>query len=153
MLFIAISYLKFLLKSTNQHGVHSPFVYNLVTKCFYKKKDSNAWSLFKKIEQQLLEQYPHLQADVLIVPHHGSKTSSSKKFIAHVNPKIAVVSAGFLNRWKMPVIEVVNRYQKQNIKLFNSAETGQIMLNFSKHGIEQYTYRENLWPFWFANSF
>lgn len=32
-----ISYLKFLLKSTNQHGVHSPFVYNYLTKCLYKK--------------------------------------------------------------------------------------------------------------------
>ncbi|MDD7914315.1 hypothetical protein [Polaribacter ponticola] len=37
MLFIAISYLKFLLKSTNQHGVHSPFVYDFVTKGLYKK--------------------------------------------------------------------------------------------------------------------
>ena len=34
-----IQYIKFLLKTTNQHGVHSPFVYNLVTKCFYGKRN------------------------------------------------------------------------------------------------------------------
>lgn len=34
-----IAYIKFLLKSTNQHGVHSPFVYNLLTKCLYKKEE------------------------------------------------------------------------------------------------------------------
>lgn len=38
MYFKIISYLKFLLKSTNEHGVHSPFVFNFVTKCLYSKK-------------------------------------------------------------------------------------------------------------------
>jgi hypothetical protein len=41
MFFGPFSYFKFLLKSTNQHGVHSPFVYDFVTKGLYKKVDSN----------------------------------------------------------------------------------------------------------------
>ncbi|MDO7172747.1 O-methyltransferase [Mariniflexile sp. AS56] len=41
------SYLKFLLKSSNEHGVHSPFVYNLVTKCFY---DHSTYEAYKNIE-------------------------------------------------------------------------------------------------------
>lgn len=42
--FQIIEYIKFLLKSTNQHGVHSPFVYDLVTKCFYDKGKHSAYS-------------------------------------------------------------------------------------------------------------
>ncbi|MEB3346925.1 hypothetical protein U6A24_15735 [Aquimarina gracilis] len=44
-----LQYLKFLLKSTNQHGVHSPFVYNLVTKCFYDKEKTKAHKSIKRI--------------------------------------------------------------------------------------------------------
>jgi hypothetical protein len=46
-------YIKFLSKSSNQHGVHSPFVYHLITKCFYQKTNVNLWNLFLK-EKQLL---------------------------------------------------------------------------------------------------
>ena len=41
------SYLKFLWNSKNQHGVHSPFVYNLVTKCFYDKTNYEEYSILK----------------------------------------------------------------------------------------------------------
>lgn len=51
MFFKIISYLKFLLKSTNQHGVHSPFVYNFVTKGLYQKKG----------KQDILTEYSELQ--------------------------------------------------------------------------------------------
>lgn len=47
------SYLTFLKKSTNQHGVHSPFVYDLVTKCFYKKTTASKVTTFKKIKNTL----------------------------------------------------------------------------------------------------
>lgn len=50
-----IAYIKFLLKSTNQHGVHSPFVYNFVTKCLYDKKKYNSHSDLKSYRSQLLE--------------------------------------------------------------------------------------------------
>ena len=47
MLFQITSYLKFLIKSSNQHGVHSPFVYRLITRCFYDTSDKK-WT--KKIQ-------------------------------------------------------------------------------------------------------
>ncbi len=104
----------------------------------------------KKVEAKLIQQYPQLQADILMVPHHGSKTSSSNAFITRLKPKLAIVSAGFLNRWRMPVSEVVNRYQNNNIQLLNSAESGQITLNFSDKGINLQTYHDDFWPFWFV---
>jgi competence protein ComEC len=106
----------------------------------------------KKVEGQLIQQYPQMQADVLIVPHHGSKTSSSDAFVSQVSPTFAIVSAGFLNRWHMPVSEVTNRYQDKDIQLLNSAESGQIIINFSEKGMVKQTYHENLWPFWFAKT-
>jgi len=48
------SYFNFLKRSTNQHGVHSPFVYDLVTKCFYDKKKYPAYQDIKAYRQQLL---------------------------------------------------------------------------------------------------
>jgi predicted O-methyltransferase YrrM len=47
------SYLLFLVKSTNQHGVHSPFVYDLVTKCFYHKTNSSKTKLINKAKHWL----------------------------------------------------------------------------------------------------
>lgn len=47
------SYLTFLLKSTNQHGVHSPFVYALVTNCFYSKTEDSKTTTFQNIQKTL----------------------------------------------------------------------------------------------------
>jgi len=105
----------------------------------------------KKVEQTLIQQYPTLITDVLIVPHHGSKTSSSAEFIRHLQPKLALVSAGFYNRWQMPVPVVVNRYQQQQVELLTTADVGQIVINFSKTGFIIKNYQQHLRPFWFAN--
>ena len=51
-----------------------------------------------------------LKADLLLVPHHGSKTSSSAEFLAAVHPQTAVVQAGYRNRYGHPAPVVVQRY-------------------------------------------
>jgi predicted O-methyltransferase YrrM len=53
MLHQIIAYLKFLKRSTNQHGVHSPFVYNLITKCFYNKSKHESHTLLATYFKQL----------------------------------------------------------------------------------------------------
>jgi len=55
MFFQLIAYIKFILKSTNQHGVHSPFVYNFITKGIYKPKINTQISYFKKYRKVLLK--------------------------------------------------------------------------------------------------
>ena len=105
----------------------------------------------KKVEAAILQQYPKLRADILIVPHHGSKTSSSDLFITALKPSFAVVSAGYLNRWHMPVTEVVQRYQQHNVELLTTAKSGQIIFTMSEQGIRKRSYYRDLWPFWFAH--
>lgn len=55
MLQIIKSYLKFLYHSKNEHGVHSPFVFNLVTKCFYDKKKYAEYYILKNYRNALLQ--------------------------------------------------------------------------------------------------
>jgi competence protein ComEC len=104
-----------------------------------------------KVEQQLLALYPLLTVNILQVPHHGSKTSSSQIFLSQLAPKIAVVSAGYLNRWYMPVTEVRQRYYDEKITLLNSAEVGQIIMTIDEKGIRTQSYVEDLRPFWFSH--
>jgi competence protein ComEC len=65
-----------------------------------------------------------LKADVLLVPHHGSKTSSSAAFLDAVQPQWALAQAGYRNRFGHPVESVVARYQARGIRLIRSSECG-----------------------------
>ena len=65
-----------------------------------------------------------LKADFLLVPHHGSKTSSSEVFLDAVQPRLALVQAGYRNRFGHPVAMVVARYDERGIRLVRSALCG-----------------------------
>lgn len=54
MIHQATAYLKFVRRSKNQHGIHSPFVYQLITQCFYDKKKRKAYQLWKQAKKELL---------------------------------------------------------------------------------------------------
>ncbi|MGN8197944.1 DNA internalization-related competence protein ComEC/Rec2 [Salinisphaera sp. RV14] len=76
-------------------------------------------------ERALLEREGEaIASDVLVVPHHGSTTSSSPAFINAVDPAVALVSAGWHNRWGFPRPAVVSRYRARGIELFNTATAG-----------------------------
>uniref|UniRef100_UPI0033654EE2 DNA internalization-related competence protein ComEC/Rec2 n=1 Tax=Candidatus Albibeggiatoa sp. nov. BB20 TaxID=3162723 RepID=UPI0033654EE2 len=74
-----------------------------------------------------------LNADILIAPHHGSRTSSLPSFIRAVNPKTVVFSTGYLNHYRHPHPDIVKRYQQQKIRIFNTPDTGSIRFSPRHH--------------------
>lgn len=65
-----------------------------------------------------------LASEVLLVPHHGSKTSSSATFLDAVAPKVALVQAGYRNRFGHPAAEVLARYESREIAVVASPDCG-----------------------------
>ena len=65
-----------------------------------------------------------LRADVLLVPHHGSKTSSSAAFLEAVHPSLALVQAGYRNRFGHPAPPVLERYRERGIAVIDSPHCG-----------------------------
>ena len=65
-----------------------------------------------------------LRADFLLVPHHGSKTSSSAVFLDAVQPRFALAQAGYRNRFGHPVDSVLARYHERGIQVVKSPVCG-----------------------------
>jgi competence protein ComEC len=65
-----------------------------------------------------------LQADWLLVPHHGSRTSSTARFLSAVQPRLALAQAGYRNRFGHPAHDVQARYLAAGITLHTSAACG-----------------------------
>lgn len=83
----------------------------------------------KTIEERLVEFWPDaIDADVLKVPHHGSKSSSTPAFIRAVSPALAVVQVGRENRYGHPAAIVLDRYRRQNIDIWRNDYLGDISL-------------------------
>lgn len=103
----------------------------------------------KKVESQLLTtQSATLESDVLLVPHHGSKTSSGVDFIATVRPSLSVFTVGYLNRHKHPNAEVLARYQAMGSKIYRSDEHGALKLTFSHQQIRVESQRRRKQHYW-----
>lgn len=81
-------------------------------------------------EQALRTKGANLRSDVVLAPHHGSKTSSSLAFLQAVAPQLVIVSSGYLNRFHHPHPQVLERYQAQGIEVLNTVDTGAIQLDF-----------------------
>ncbi|HPQ97181.1 MAG TPA: DNA internalization-related competence protein ComEC/Rec2, partial [Thiolinea sp.] len=69
-----------------------------------------------------------LQADVMLVPHHGSKTSSTAALLRQVRPTVALISAGRTNRYGHPHPDILRRYRDHHIRLYNTAQDGALSL-------------------------
>lgn len=75
-------------------------------------------------ESVVAARVPSIDAVVVVVPHHGSRTSSSAPLLRAVRARYAVVTAGFLNRWGFPAAGVVERWRSSGSCVLNTALTG-----------------------------
>ncbi len=93
-----------------------------------------------------------LAADVVVVPHHGSSTSSTQGFVAAVQPRYALVSTGYRNRYGFPKPEVVMRWEKGGAAILNTAVEGAIELHMNIGGGlgTPVSYRQSHHSYWMA---
>ena len=85
-------------------------------------------------EQQLVRQGALQPVAVVVVPHHGSATSSTAEFVRSLRPELAIVSAGFGNRWNLPDAEVVRRWQDAGARILSTATDGAVSLRLCRQG-------------------
>ncbi|MBT9512034.1 MAG: DNA internalization-related competence protein ComEC/Rec2 [Acidovorax sp.] len=83
-------------------------------------------------EQALVARGAVLQADLLLVPHHGSKTSSTPALLEAVQPRTALVQAGYRNRFGHPAPEVLQRYRARGIQVVESSRCGAALWSSSR---------------------
>ncbi len=85
-------------------------------------------------EKEILDKYNLSDIDVLKVGHHGSRTSSSKKFINEISPKYSVISVGKNNRYGHPNKEVLNNLKES--KIYRTDEDGSIMFKIKNNKLK-----------------
>ncbi len=87
----------------------------------------------KQAESLLASRYSDLlKSDVLVVPHHGSKTSSTSQFIKLVQPRIAIIPVGWLNRFRLPSRTVIARYEQLADDVYTTSRDGALLLATGK---------------------
>ncbi len=82
----------------------------------------------KKVENWLIEDNAPLRADILKIPHHGSKTSSSEEFLRAVSPRLAIISVAKENPYGHPSPEVLSRLERFGIKTLQTSNQKDICL-------------------------
>lgn len=96
----------------------------------------------EEAEEDLLHLGGVLSSDVIKVPHHGGRTSSSPGFLDAVSPAIAVISAGLKNPFHHPHEQTLMRYQNSGVQTFRTDRDGAVTITFRKGSIDIETYRE-----------
>ena len=99
-------------------------------------------------ESQIIQANKFLGTDVLLVPHHGSRTSSSAEFIQAVAPRWAVVPVGYRSRFGHPSREVLERYRAAGAEVLRTDLDGAVLVRLAATGIEVQTERRRRARYW-----
>ncbi|MFZ0038179.1 MAG: ComEC/Rec2 family competence protein [Candidatus Acidiferrales bacterium] len=101
-----------------------------------------AGDIEQKAENEILADGDSLSADILKVPHHGSKTSSTDAFLAAVAPRIAVISVGEGNTFGQPHPAVLERYQRDGVRVLRTDRDGAVTTISNARTLLVTTYRD-----------
>jgi competence protein ComEC len=100
-------------------------------------------------EQNMLALHTEkLPSTIVVVPHHGSKSSSSEEFVAATQPKFAIFSVGYLNHFGHPKAEIVERYQAIGSQILRTDQTGAIEILMTTDGLTIERYRDSHRRYW-----
>ena len=111
-------------KDENDSSIISYFTYDHLNYLFMGDAS-------KEIEKQLMDTYD-LKADVIKIGHHGSNTSSDAAFLDSLDCKIALISAGYKNKYDHPSTETLKTLDYLNIHTFCTSTNGSIAI-YSLH--------------------
>ena len=82
----------------------------------------------EEAESEMLSSGANLQADILQVGHHGSKTSTTDRFLNAVKPDVAIYSASVDNQYGHPHIETINRLEKSGVLVYGTDINGTVIV-------------------------
>jgi competence protein ComEC len=104
-------------------------------------------------ERRLIERWGGtLRADILVAPHHGSKTSSTPAFIDAVAPRYVLFPAGYRSRYHHPHPAVVQRYAARGILMRDSPAGGALEFRLRATGLEASAWRAQHRRYWYADA-
>ncbi len=89
-----------------------------------------------------------LNSDILIAPHHGSKTSSTLAFLQNVSPKEILIPTGYRNRFSFPHLEVIDRYENIKSNWKSTSNEGAITVKMKNNTILVHSHREDHGKYW-----
>nr|WP_154325132.1 ComEC family protein [Pantoea sp. 201603H] len=105
-------------------------------------------------ELKLMAKYRSLlQADIIQVPHHGSRTSSSAPLLRAVKGKVALASVARFNAWKLPAKKIIHRYEENDYQWRDTALSGQLSVRFFNEKWQVMGMREQILPRWYHQWF
>ena len=89
----------------------------------------------KQVERQLIaEQYEKLDSTIVVIPHHGSNTSSTADFVRAVDADLALNSSGYLNRYRFPAKAVRQRWLTTGSEFLDTAIEGSVVIDLDETG-------------------
>ncbi|MEJ2196129.1 MAG: DNA internalization-related competence protein ComEC/Rec2 [Ignavibacteriaceae bacterium] len=109
------------LSSNNRSGILK-LVYGNSSLLFTGDAESRVENIFLNDYQNFLD------VDVLKIGHHGSRTSTTEKFILYTSPKYALISSGIKNRFGHPHPSVISRLTNKDVRIFRTDELGAVLL-------------------------